>query len=55
MGTFVRFRPSEFPFVTTVQDDGTDKGGGWQVAKVNLEFTRIVIPISVISDLRPSK
>jgi hypothetical protein len=49
MATFVTFSPSEFPFVTTIQDDGTDKGGGWQVAKVNLGFTRIVIPSSVIT------
>jgi len=42
--TFPNFKPSEFPFVTTVPDDGTDKGGGWQVAKVKLEFVRIVIP-----------
>jgi hypothetical protein len=34
----VDFSPSEFPFVTTIPDDGTDKGGGWQVAKANLEF-----------------
>ncbi|MBK9260142.1 MAG: hypothetical protein IPM54_09935 [Polyangiaceae bacterium] len=38
------FKPSEFPFIITVQDDGTGKAGGWQVAKVNLEFIRIVIP-----------
>jgi hypothetical protein len=35
---FINFSPSEFPFVTIVQDDGTDKGGGYQEAKVNLEF-----------------
>ncbi len=45
--TFPNFKPSEFPFVTTVPDDGTDKGGGWQVAKVKLEFVRIVIPTDV--------
>jgi hypothetical protein len=36
--TYADFSPSEFPFVTTVQDDGTDKGGGYQEAKANLEF-----------------
>jgi hypothetical protein len=40
MGSIVRvdFRPSEFPFVTIVQDDGTGPGGGWQEARANLEF-----------------
>jgi len=38
--TFVSFSPSEFPFVTIVQDDGTDTGGGWQMAKANLEFIK---------------
>jgi hypothetical protein len=46
---FPNFKPSEFPFVTTLPDDGTDKGGGWQVAKVNLEFTRISLPFTVIT------
>lgn len=45
--TFPNFKPSEFPFVTTLPDDGTDKGGGWQVAKVHLEFVRVVIPTDV--------
>ena len=36
--TSANFSPSEFPFVTTVQDDGKDEGGGYQEAKVNLEF-----------------
>lgn len=48
-GTFVSFKPSDFPFVTIVKDDGTGKGGGWQVANVNLGFTKIVIPTSVVS------
>src|SRR4051794_22701932 len=30
------FQPSNFPFVTTIADDGTDKGGGWQEAKARL-------------------
>lgn len=41
---FPNFKPIEFPFVTTVQDDGTDKAGGYQVAKVNLEFIKISLP-----------
>ena len=45
--TIPNFKPSEFPFVTTVPDDGEGKGGGWQVAKVNLEFVRVVIPTDV--------
>jgi hypothetical protein len=48
-GTFVSFTSLEFPFVTTIQDDGTDKGGGYQEAKVNLEFVNIHIPTSIIS------
>ncbi|WP_437671170.1 hypothetical protein [Sorangium sp. So ce131] len=36
---YVDFDPSDFPFVTIVQDDGTDKGGGYQQAKANLKFT----------------
>jgi hypothetical protein len=47
--TFVSFNSLEFPFVTTIPDDGTDTGGGWQVAKANLEFVRIVIPTSITS------
>jgi hypothetical protein len=38
--TFVSFSPSEFPFVTIVQDDGTGPAGGWQQAKANLEFIK---------------
>ncbi|HVK62903.1 MAG TPA: hypothetical protein VM694_00420, partial [Polyangium sp.] len=38
--TYVSFSPSEFPFVTTLPDDGTGDGGGFQVAKANLEFKR---------------
>jgi hypothetical protein len=43
----VKFNPSDFPFVTTIQDDGTDKGGGSQEAKVNLRFDRALLPYSV--------
>ncbi len=48
-GLFVKFYPADFPFVTTVKDDGTGKAGGWRVAKVNLEFTRAVIPMSIVT------
>ncbi len=43
----VNFSPSEFPFVTTVQDDGTGKAGGYQEAKANLEFIRAVASTGV--------
>lgn len=42
------FKASDFPFVTIVADDGTDKGGGWQEAKANLEFIKVIVPIRVI-------
>jgi hypothetical protein len=42
------FDVSEFPFVTTIPDDGTDKGGGYQVAKVNLEFGYLKIPYPAV-------
>jgi len=41
--TFGHYNPSDFPFVTTVQDDGQGSAGGWQVAKVNLEFKRVQV------------
>ncbi|XYI02939.1 hypothetical protein ACMHYB_25575 [Sorangium sp. So ce1128] len=37
----VYFTKSDFPFVTTVKDDGKDEGGGWQVAKANLKFAKL--------------
>jgi hypothetical protein len=46
-GTFVSFTSLEFPFVTTIKDKGTGLAGGWQEAKVNLEFVRMLIPISI--------
>lgn len=46
--TFPNFKPVEFPFVTTIPDDGADKGAGWQAARANLKFTRIVLPLKVI-------
>jgi hypothetical protein len=48
-GTFVSFTSLDFPFVTTIKDKGTGKAGGYQEAKVNLEFVNIVIPTSIIS------
>ena len=48
-GLYVKFYPSDFPFVTVIKDDGKDPGGGWQEAKVNLMFTRAVIPWSVVT------
>ena len=42
--TFPNFKSIEFPFFTTVPDDGTGKAGGYQVAKVNLEFIKFTIP-----------
>jgi hypothetical protein len=38
--TIVAFSPSEFPFVTIVQDDGTGPAGGYQEARANLEFIK---------------
>jgi hypothetical protein len=40
----VSFEPKDFPFVTIIQDDGKEEGGGWQAAKVNLSFTHWIIP-----------
>lgn len=37
------FVPNDFPFVTLIPDDGTGPAGGWQVAKVSLNFYRIDI------------
>lgn len=48
-GLYVKFSPSDFPFVTTVKDDGEGDAGGWQVAKVNLQFLAPVIPWSVVT------
>ncbi|MBK9259400.1 MAG: hypothetical protein IPM54_06135 [Polyangiaceae bacterium] len=45
--TFPNFKPSEFPFVTILQHNGTGPGG-WQEAKANLEFIRISLPITYI-------
>src|SRR5689334_8080314 len=40
----VRYKPSDFPFVTTVQDDGEGDAGGWQVASATLDFWHVVPP-----------
>lgn len=34
------FLPSQFPFKTTIEDDGTGLGGGWQEATATLKFFR---------------
>ena len=47
-GIWVDFKPSDFPFKTTVKDDGKGKAGGWQVAQTQLEFARIVIPWTAV-------
>ena len=52
-GTFVNFKPSEFPFKTIVKDDGQGKAGGWQVAQAKLEFTEIVLPWTVVTWVCP--
>jgi hypothetical protein len=41
--TYVDFDLSDFPFVTTVEDDGQGDAGGYQVAMANLKFTHAVI------------
>lgn len=41
---FSSYKAKEFPFVTTIPDDGKDEGGGWQVAKTNLDFWDVDIP-----------
>ncbi|WP_437708332.1 hypothetical protein WMF45_29880 [Sorangium sp. So ce448] len=46
---FGGFDPSEFNFVVIINDPGTGKGGGWQEAKVNLEFRRLTVPHPVRS------
>ncbi|AGP41286.1 hypothetical protein SCE1572_46420 [Sorangium cellulosum So0157-2] len=46
---YVDFDPSDFKFVTIVDDPGTDKGGGWQEAKAKLNFRRLTIPHTVKS------
>ncbi|WP_437931586.1 hypothetical protein WMF37_20770 [Sorangium sp. So ce291] len=35
---YVNFEPSNFPFATTVKDDGQGSAGGYQQAKANLKF-----------------
>jgi hypothetical protein len=35
-------KPSDFPFVTTVKDDGKDDAAGWQEAKASLPFGKIL-------------
>lgn len=46
---YVDFDPSDFTFVTTVNDPGTGKAGGWQVARVKLNFRKLTVPHTVKS------
>jgi hypothetical protein len=46
--THAEFDLSEFPFVTTVKDDGTGPAGGYQEAKVKLEFSYLKIPHPIV-------
>jgi hypothetical protein len=47
-GIFVPIhKPSHFPFVIILKDDGTDKGGGWQEAKANLPFEKFDFPAAI--------
>ena len=50
----IKFSPSDFPFVTIIQDDGTDKGGGFREARVNLEFEHdlVRIPLDIVTKWR---
>jgi hypothetical protein len=45
---FIDFPLSNFPFVTTIQDDGTGPGGGYQEARANLEFKHYELPTTFI-------
>jgi hypothetical protein len=46
---YVDFDPSVFRFVTIIDDDGTDKGAGWQEAKAKLNFKRLTVPHEIKS------
>ncbi|WP_437599290.1 hypothetical protein [Sorangium sp. So ce590] len=46
---YVDFDPGDFPFVTTVNDPGTGKVGGWQEARANLNFRKLTVPHPVES------
>jgi len=50
----IDFSPSDFPFVTILQDDGMGKGGGHREANVNLEFKDVVarIPVDITTTWR---
>ncbi|MGK4002294.1 hypothetical protein WMF31_06705 [Sorangium sp. So ce1036] len=47
--TYVDFDPSDFAFVTIVNDPGPGKIGGWQQAMANLNFRKLTIPHTVKS------
>ncbi len=42
-------KPSHFPFVTIVKDDGKDPSGGWQEAKAKLPFHIYDVPFTLIT------
>ncbi|WP_437952248.1 hypothetical protein WME98_17050 [Sorangium sp. So ce296] len=46
---YVDFDPSVFKFVTIVEDDGEDEGGGWQEARAKLNFSRLTVPRKIAS------
>jgi hypothetical protein len=56
MGSQIRyFKTSDFPFVTTVADDGTKTPGGWQVTSTALIFIYddiVTCPVSIGMPLR---
>ncbi|WP_437952242.1 hypothetical protein WME98_17030 [Sorangium sp. So ce296] len=46
---YVDFDPSDFKFVTVVDDDGEGKGAGWQEARAKLNFRRLTVPRKIKS------
>lgn len=49
-GVFVPIhKPSHFPFVVIVADDGQGSAGGWQAAKANLPFQKSTFPVALIT------
>ncbi|MGK3964634.1 hypothetical protein WMF38_10715 [Sorangium sp. So ce118] len=44
---YVDIDPSEFNFVTTVDDPGPGKVGGWQQVRANLNFRRLTVPHTI--------
>ncbi|MBK9260677.1 MAG: hypothetical protein IPM54_12750 [Polyangiaceae bacterium] len=49
-GIFVPIhKPTHFKFVTIVKDDGKGPAGGWQAAKANLPFQKVILPVTLIT------